>query len=53
MHHTVYRRAEMDYMSRKEGGRPLITIEDGVDTLIGRYEDYIKQVKEGLIMRLV
>ena len=37
------------YVSRKEGGRGLISIEDSMDASIQRVEDYIKKSKERLI----
>ena len=37
------------YVSRKEGGRGLASIEDSVDTSIQRLEDYIQKHEGGLI----
>ena len=37
------------YVSRKEGGRGLASIEDSVDTSIQRLEDYIEKNEGGLI----
>ena len=37
------------YVSRKEGGRGLASIEDSVDASIQRLEDYIEKHKRGLI----
>ena len=34
------------YVSRKQGGRGHASIEDSVDALIRRLEDYIKKAKE-------
>ena len=36
------------YISRKEGGRGLASIEDSVDASIQRFEDYIEKHKRGL-----
>ena len=43
IHKTMYPRDDVDrlYVSRKEGGRGLTSIEDNVDTSIQRLEDYI------------
>ena len=38
-----------DYVSRKEGGRGLTSIEDCVDASIQGLEDYIEKSKERLI----
>ena len=37
------------YVSRKEGGRGLASIEDTVDASIQRLEDYIEKHEQGLI----
>ena len=37
------------YVSRKEGGRRLASIEDSVDASIQRFEDYIENHERGLI----
>ena len=37
------------YVSRKEGGRGLSSIEDRVDASIQRLEDYIEKQERGLI----
>ena len=37
------------YVPRKEGGRGLACIEDGIDTSIQRLEDYIEKHESGLI----
>ena len=37
------------YVSRKEGGRGLTSIEDSVDASIQRLEDYIEKHEGGLI----
>ena len=39
-----------DYMSRKEGGRRLASIEDSVDASIQRLENYIEKCGERLII---
>ena len=38
-----------DYVSRKEGLRGLVRIEDSVDTSIERLEDYIEKLRERLM----
>ena len=50
MHKALHPRDDVDrlYVSRKEGGRGLTSIEDSVDTSIHRLENYI-QKHEGLI----
>ena len=37
------------YVSRKEGGRGLVNIEDCVDASIQELKDYVKKIKEKLI----
>ena len=51
MHKALHPRDNIDrlYVSRKEGGRGLASIEDSVDTSIKRLEDYIQKYDEGLI----
>ena len=51
MHEAFHPRDDVDrqYVSRKEGGRGLASIEDSVDTSIQRLEDYIEKHEEGLI----
>ena len=51
MHKALYPRDDVDrlYVSRKEGGRGLASIEDSVDTSIQRLEDYIQKHEGGLI----
>ena len=51
MHKTLHPRDNVDrlYVSRKEGGRGLASIEDSVDTSIQRIEDYIEKHERGLI----
>ena len=51
MHKDLHPRDDKDilYVSRKEGGRGLNSIEDSVDTSIRPFEDYIK-TQERLIM---
>ena len=45
MHKALHLRNDIDrlYVSRKEGGRGLSSIEDSVDASIQRHEDYIKK----------
>ena len=51
MHKALHPRDDVDrlYVSRKEGGRGLASIEDGVDASIQRLKDYIKKHEGGLI----
>ena len=51
MHKALHPRDDVDrlYVSRKEGGRGLASIEDSVDALIQRLEDYIQKHEGGLI----
>ena len=51
MHKALHLRDDVDrlYVSRKEGGRGLTSIEDSVDAPIHRLEDYIEKHKRGLI----
>ena len=51
MHKALYLRDDIDrlYVSRKEGGRGLASIEDSVVTSIQRREDYIQKHDGGLI----
>ena len=51
MHKALHLRDDVDrlYVSRKEGGRELASIEDSVDALIQRLEDYIEKYERGLI----
>ena len=51
MHQALHSRDDFDrrYVSRKEGGIGLTSIEDSVDTLIQRLEDYIEKWEERLI----
>ena len=51
MHKALHRRDDVDrlYVSRKEGGRGLTSIEDSADALIQRLEDYIQKHEGGLI----
>ena len=51
MHKALYPRYDVDrlYGSRKEGGRWLASIEDSVDILMKRLEDYIENQEGGLI----
>ena len=51
MHKALHPRHDVDrlYISRKEGGRGLASIEDSVDASIQRLEDYIQKNDGGLI----
>ena len=51
MHKALHPRDDFDrlYVSRKEGGRGLASIEDTVDASIQRLEDYIEKHERGLI----
>ena len=51
MHKALHPRDDVDrlYVSRKEGGRGLASIEDSVDASIQRHEDYIEKYERGLI----
>ena len=51
MHKALHPRDDVDrlYISRKEGGRGLASIEDSVDASIERPEDYIQKHEGGLI----
>ena len=51
MHKALHSRDDVNrlYVSRKEGGRGLASIEDSVDTSIHRLVDYIQKHKGGLI----
>ena len=51
MHKALHSRDDVDrlYVSRKEGGRKLTSIEDTVDASIQRLEDYIEKHEWGLI----
>ena len=51
MHKALHPRDDVDrlYVSRKEGGRKLASIEDTVDASIQRLEDYIEKHERGLI----
>ena len=51
MHKALHSRHDVDwlYVSRKEGGRGLASIEDSVDASIQRLEDYIQKHDGGLI----
>ena len=50
MHKALHPRNDVDrlYISRKEGGRGLTSIEDSVDASIQRFEDYIGKHERGL-----
>ena len=51
MHKSLLTRDDIDrqYVSRKEGGRGLASIEDTVDASIQRLKDYIERHQRGLI----
>ena len=51
MHKVLHPRYDVDrlYVSRKDGGRGLASIEDSVDASIQRLEDYIEKHERGLI----
>ena len=51
MHNALHPRYDVDrlYVSRKEGGRRLASIEDSVDASIQQLEDYIGKHERGLI----
>ena len=51
MHEALHPRDDVDrlYVSRKEGGRGLASIEDRTDASIQRLEDYIQKHDGGLI----
>ena len=54
MHKALHPRDDVDrlYVSRKEGGRGLASIEDSVDASIQRLEDYI-QKHDGRLIRAI
>ena len=54
MHKALHPRDDVDrlYVSRKEGGRGLASIEDSVDASIQRLEHYIEKHEGGLIMAI-
>ena len=51
MHKALHPRDDVDrlYVPRKEGGRGLVSIEDGIDESIQRLEDNIEKHERGLI----
>ena len=51
IHEGLHSRDDTDrfYVSRKEEGRGLVSIEDCIDTSIRRFKNYIKKNKERLI----
>ena len=51
MHKALHPRDDVDrvYVSRKEGGRGLVSIKDSVDASIQRLKDYIQKHEGGLI----
>ena len=51
MHKALHPRDDVNrlYVSRKEGGRGLTSIEDTVDASIQRLEDYVEKHERGLI----
>ena len=48
MHKALHPRDDVDrlYVSKKDGGRGLASIENSVDASIQRQEDYIKRAEE-------
>ena len=54
MHKALHPRDDDErlYVSRKEGGRGLASIEDSVDASIKRLEDYIEKHERGLIIAI-
>ena len=54
MHEALHLRDDVDrlYVSRKEGGRGLASIEHSVDASIQRLKDYIKNTKENSLQPL-
>ena len=52
MHKALHPRDDVDrlYVSRKEGGRRLASIEDSVDASLQRLKDYIDMHKGGVII---
>ena len=54
MHKALHPREDVDrrYVSRKEGGRGLASIEDTDDASIQRLEDYIEKHERGLIVTI-
>ena len=51
MHKALHHRDDVDrlYVSKKEGGRGLTSIEDSVDASIQWLKDYIEKHEQGLI----
>ena len=51
IHKALHSRDNIDrlYVSRKEGGRELTSIEDSIDTSIQQLKDYIEKYEGGLI----
>ena len=51
MHKALHPRDDVDrlYVSRKEGGRGLASIEDSVDASIQQLQEYIEKHERGLI----
>ena len=51
MHKALHPRDDVDrlYVSRKERGKGLASIDDNVDASIQRLEDYIEKYERGLI----
>ena len=54
MHQALHPRDDVDrlYISRKEGGKGLASIEDSVDALIQRFEDHIGKHEGGLFIAI-
>ena len=55
MHKVLIPRDDVDrlYVSRKEGGRGLASIEDSVDSSIQRIEDYIQKHDGGQMTAII
>ena len=54
MHKALHLRDDIDrlYVSRKEGGRGLASIENSVDTSIQQLKDYIEKHEQGLTIAI-
>ena len=55
MHKALHPRDDVDrlFVSRKEGGRRLASIEDSFDASIQRIKNYIEKHEEGLITAII
>ena len=51
MHKALHPRGDIDwlYVSREEGGRVLACIENSIDVLIQRLEEYLEKYEGGMI----